>query len=127
MPPIPPPQGSRAALITSLVIFVILFVTSTVMLFHFQSLAEANEKSKKEYTDRIHPYITDADQTAPEVVALKGDAAISHVSAIQLALQQRDELAKQLTGVVPTEKFDPLGGTHTVVAPGQLSVGAGIE
>jgi len=45
---------------------------------------------------------------------------------LQVLVLPEASVAVQLTVVVPTVNIEPLAGLHTVLAPGQLSVGAGI-
>src|SRR5678815_252931 len=101
MPPISP-QGSRTGLVTARVIFVILFVTTTI-LWIYEGAERRNrddriadfEKSRREILD-------DATATSGEVEALKTAArdnpAYAGKTAMQVALAQRDEMAKAVAG-----------------------------
>jgi hypothetical protein len=101
MPPISP-QGSRTGLVTALVIFVILFVTTTI-LWIYEGAERRNrddriadfEKSRREILD-------DATATGGEMEALKtagrDNPAYAGKTAVQVALAQRDEMAKMIAG-----------------------------
>src|SRR5665213_3506482 len=100
MPPIAPsPQGSRAGLITSLVIFVILFVTSTIFAIHFYTLWEAAELAHKTDVDNLKPGITAAviagNKEVGEVIREAGKRP--PLTGIELALEQKHDLAKLIT------------------------------
>src|SRR3989442_5802487 len=99
MPPISP-QGSRTGLITALVIFVILFVTSTILFIY-----ENAERRKLE--DRVQhlevdraDLISEAVMTGPDVTQLIELAKNSNppMTAVEAVLAQRRQLAKTITG-----------------------------
>ncbi|HET6247333.1 MAG TPA: BRCT domain-containing protein [Tepidisphaeraceae bacterium] len=100
MPPIAPsPQGSRATLITSLVIFVILFVTSTIMAIHFYTQWEASEKvvadTKNALKDAVNTNVISNNKEVAELISQsKGHAPLT---GIEYAVQQKDDLAKLIT------------------------------
>ena len=101
MPPISP-QGSRTGLVTALVIFVILFVTTTI-LWIYESAERRNRDDRiADFEKRYAAVVDDATINGPEVQALNQarDTApqYSGMSAMRVALAQRDELAKAIAG-----------------------------
>ena len=103
MPPVSP-QSSRAGLITALVVFVILFVTSAVLAIY--NMAEAGklqqqvDNSKRDNSQ----FVTEADKTNEQVVAVKSAGGESGKSAILAALDERDTAIKQILGTTGTVK-----------------------
>lgn len=110
MPPVVPgPQGSRAGLITALVIFVILWVTATVVAIHFNADLQKSEAIKKEELDRYKPYISEQAMSNPKIVALKDLATKTPgKTAIELAIDQRDTLVKPIGGTTDGSLADGL-------------------
>ena len=99
MPPISP-QGSRTGLVTALVIFVILFVTTTI-LWIYESAERRNRDDRiAQYDARLRDVVDEATLGGPDVAALsqasKDNPAYSGMSAMQVALAQRNDLAKKL-------------------------------
>jgi len=73
--------------------------------------------------------------SAPALLAtvmLAGQVAVGFSSSLtvtvklQVPVLPEASVAVQVTVVVPTANIEPLAGLHTVLAPGQLSVAAGI-
>ena len=99
MPPISP-QGSRTGLITALVIFVILFVTSTI-LFIYENAEHRKLEDRVQHleSDRAD-LISDAVMTGPDVTQLIELAKNSNppMTAVEAVLAQRRQLAKTITG-----------------------------
>lgn len=93
MPPVSPQQGSRAGLITALVIFVVLFVTATVLAIYFNTKWKASEIAVTQTEAKYAPAANDTDLTLPVV-----RAAQLPQTGIELALAQRDTLAKIIDG-----------------------------
>jgi hypothetical protein len=101
MPPISP-QGSRTGLVTALVIFVILFVTTTI-LWIYESAERRNRDDRIGQLDaRMRDVVDEATIGGPDVAALQAAAkenpAYSGMSAMQVALAQRNDLAKRVAG-----------------------------
>ena len=101
MPPISP-QGSRTGLVTTLVIFVILFVTTTI-LWIYESAERRNRDDRiSEYEKRYANVVDEASLGSAEVTALldaqKQNPNYGSMSAMQIALAQRGALAKAITG-----------------------------
>jgi len=90
--------GSRAGLITALVIFVILFLVSTVLFFTTNADNRVNEKRyvdlKKQYDQVIKP----TEMTEPDFQAIKDDQANRGRSAFDVMREQRRELIKLVSG-----------------------------
>jgi hypothetical protein len=100
MPPITPSQqNSRAGLITSLVIFVILFVTSTIIAIHFYTLFMAEQQAHKTDITNLNPGVTLSVLANNHEVADVIDEAKKHppMTGIEWAIQQRNKLAKLIT------------------------------
>jgi hypothetical protein len=118
MPPIAPnPQNSRAGLITSLVIFVILFVTSTIMAIHFYTQWEAAELKKTTDVANLAPGVTAAVIANNREVGNVITESKTHppLTGIEMALQERDVLAGMITGN-PQAVTDPAKGVAAVQA-----------
>jgi hypothetical protein len=117
MPPIAPnPQNSRAGLITALVIFVILFITSTVLNFHFYAQWDAEIKKTAEVKTALEPGMTTAAKAKPEVEnIIKASQSHPPLTGIEMALQERDELGGIITGN-PAAMADPSRGLAAVQA-----------
>lgn len=98
-PPIPTQQGSRAGLIASLVIFIILWLVSTV--FYFQErgkrdIAEAAEKAEKlKYVGMLPLDLAD-----PNLVSARDEAKESTLAdnAFELERKKKEALSRVITG-----------------------------
>jgi hypothetical protein len=99
MPP-PPlnPQGSRAGLITAVVVLSILFVTSAIFAFYFSAENNKKEASLKTTTEKLNQYANGEAQGDPAVAALLEGRPDPSQSAIQVALTKLGNLAKAVTG-----------------------------
>jgi hypothetical protein len=114
----PPPslnqQGSRAGLITAVVILSILFVTSAIFAFYFSAENSKKETSLKNVTDNLTKYANSEAQVDPAVTALveaRNEAAYQGQSAIQVALNKLGNLSKAVAG---TPNADPQAITAAV-------------
>src|SRR5436190_24338973 len=87
MPP-PPlnPQGSRAGLITAVVVLSILFVTSAIFAFYFSADATKSAKSVDEKNKIINQYASDEARAEAPIAAL-GEAAKDPGNAGKSAIQ----------------------------------------
>ena len=107
MPPINQ-QGSRAALITSLVVFVILFVVSSIFAFQFYGKWQQEHADYTAYKINYKDIVPQGDLQQPPVTdlqAARSDTTIAskfgitnNDSVIEVAVRQRDTLASAITG-----------------------------
>src|SRR5689334_10219111 len=97
MPPVTP-QSSRAGLITALVVFVILFVTSAVLAVY--NMAEAGKLQQEVARSRSESaqFVTDPDKTSEQVAAAVAAGRESGKSAVQQLIDERDAAVKQILG-----------------------------
>jgi hypothetical protein len=99
MPPIASPQGSRAGLITAVVVFVILFVTSTIFAIYYNTQWQAAIIKDEQDLKKLAPAVTPADMTSLDVAALVARTAKrAPLTGIQIALADRAAEAKLITG-----------------------------
>jgi outer membrane murein-binding lipoprotein Lpp len=105
MPPISP-QGSRTGLVTTLVVFVILFVTTTILWIYESAERRNRDDQVTEMKKRLTEVVDEATISSPDVEALKRasteNPAYSGMSAMQVALKQRGELSGQVAGTAAT-------------------------
>src|SRR5665213_3310662 len=85
----PNPQGSRAGLITALVVFVILFVASAIFAIYYGTQWQAESQHHVADINKYATYVTEKDFSNPDVQALTQGPAHSTQDAIELAVQQR--------------------------------------
>src|ERR1700722_4307299 len=103
MPPINT-QGSRASLVTAVVVFVILFVASAIFAIYFNVQLRSTEKEYSDYKKNYNGVVADTAFTTPEFTALqslKSDSTSGYTqndSIMDIALRQRDALALAITG-----------------------------
>lgn len=103
MPPIPQ-QGSRAGLITALVIFAILFVTSTIFAFIYSAKATRAELDFTNFQKEAQGVYARANLNSPEFEALKnartaeGSGFSSGTALIDVAMGQTRQVATLLGG-----------------------------
>src|SRR4051812_35010610 len=96
-------QGSRAGLISALVIFVILFVTTTI-LFIYQNAETTKAKAQADLDrQKYTPVVSDtvlADPRVQELITTSKDATgpYAGMSAVEVAVAQRDAVIKKITG-----------------------------
>jgi hypothetical protein len=105
MPPISP-QGSRTGIVTTLVIFVILFVTTTILWIYESAERRNRDDQIAEYRKRLTDIVDEATIGGADVQALttaaRENPAYSGMSAMQVALAQRNDLAKAVAGTATT-------------------------
>ena len=138
MPPINT-QGSRASLVTAVVVFVILFVASAIFAIYFNVQLRATEKDYSDYKKNYNGVVADSAFTTPEFTALqslKSDSTSGYTnndSLMDIALRQRDALATAISGTAPdpaavdaVEKSanDALTAAATKVKPASLTLPA---
>ncbi|MDB5332669.1 MAG: hypothetical protein JWP03_3820 [Phycisphaerales bacterium] len=99
MPPIASPQGSRAGLITAVVVFVILFVTSAIFAIYYNTQWQAALIKDEQDLKRLAPAVVPGDMTLPDVATLTARASKrAPMTGIQIALADRAAEAKLITG-----------------------------
>lgn len=104
MPPVSQP-GSRAGLITALVVFVVLFFFATVFFIYFMV---ERDKTAKELNDTRGKYarIATEGQLASDelsrVLDLRNSPEYSNKTALDILLAQRDDLARAIVGSTAT-------------------------
>jgi len=98
MPPPLSPQGSRTGLVTALVVFVILFVTTTILWIYENAERRNRDQTLKELSDRYNSIVSDASLTSADVTALADAGRTSNQTAMEVAIAQRNELAKAIAG-----------------------------
>ncbi len=97
----PANQGSRAGLITSVVVFVVLFIAATIFAIYYNAELRKTEKTLGD-TRRQYDEISDA--TGPELAALREarkDPAAGYtpnMKLIDVAIAQRDKLEQVISG-----------------------------
>ena len=102
MPPINQ-QGSRSGLVTSVVIFAVLFVTAAIFAIYFNVQLKATEADFTNYKKQYNGVVSDSTFTTPAFAALqtaKGDPTTSMgaTDVFDLAVKQRDALAASIAG-----------------------------
>ena len=126
MAPISPvPQNSRAGLITSVVVFVILFVTATICAIYYGTQWQAEVAKSDAAIKALSDTVKAADVAQPEVQAISQDAKKLGTTGIQLALDQRNKVAKISPAMPPspwpisrTTRMQPLtASTRSSPAP----------
>src|SRR5262249_3367056 len=93
--------GSRAGIVTALVIFVVLFFVSAI--FAIVQLSDAKQKTADltKLKQKYHDIVTDSELTSPEydaVKALQQEGENQGRSAFDILVHQREDLAKLITG-----------------------------
>jgi hypothetical protein len=107
MPPINQPGSQTARLITTVVVFVILFVTASIFAIYFNVQQRATQRDYDDFKKTYQGVANDQGMTAPEFTALQSlrtDPTSGYNSAntvMDIALQQRDEMAQAITGTAP--------------------------
>src|SRR5687767_12219612 len=97
-PPLPSQQGSRAGLITTLVIFIILFLVSTIFWITTSQKLTKAEQTVKSTQDRYKEVISDEELSAPAYQDAVKAKSVAGSSAFQAVVKQRDELAQTIAG-----------------------------
>jgi hypothetical protein len=119
-----PPQASRAGLITSLVIFVILWMTSTFLAMKFHTEWQGEIKNREIAIKALTPAATtdvvtkDEDVKAVIAAAQLRSTALAPITGIEEAIQERKQAVKLIEGVanasVEAVKNDTERYTHEV-------------
>src|SRR3954471_15312985 len=118
-------QGSRAGLITALVIFVVLFLVSTVLFFTTNADNKVNEKRVADLQLKYNQVIKQTEMTDPDYQAVqdlqKSDPANRGRSVFDILKSQRDDLAVKIMGQTGSRAADAMKNateTFTVVNKG---------
>ena len=117
MPPIPQ-QGSRAGLITALVIFAILFVTSTIFAFIYSARATRAELDMTNFAKEANGVYARGALNSPEYESLKnartaeGSGMSAQTALVDVALKQTRDVATLIGGK------DPVNPTASALATG---------
>ncbi len=111
-------QGSRAGLITTLIIFIVLFLVSTVLFFTTNADLRVHQKRLADNTKKYDSVIksnemTDADYQALQ--ELQRDPANRGRSMYDIMKAQRDDLAKAITGAANTPAGKAIESATTTV------------
>jgi hypothetical protein len=109
MPPaVSSPQGSRAGLITALVISVIIAVSMIVVSIYTGQKLTESERALVDLRERDKPFLADADIPDPRVQALnalKDQPAFAGLpSALQISLAESDQISKVVGGNTTPDK-----------------------
>jgi len=127
--------GSRAGLITALVIFVVLFLVSTVLFFTANADLQAARKTNTEMNAKYKNVIKETEMTDPDFDAIKTaqkDPGNSGRSIFDIMRSQRDDLSKSITGqsnTPPTKALELANSTiqsaNKTLEPAGVTVPAG--
>lgn len=117
MPPIAPaPQGSRAALITALVIFVILFVTATIFSIYCGTKWQAEARAHVGDIAALAPAANSGDLANPDVQEVNQDAAKRSLTGITNAIAQRNKAKALIAGNAAAPLDSILADTSRTIA-----------
>ena len=101
MPPISP-QGSRTGLVTTLVVFVILFVTTTILWIYESAERRNRDDQIAEYRKKLTDIVDEATIGGSDVQTIltsrDQNPAYGGKSAMDIALSQRSDLSKLVAG-----------------------------
>lgn len=100
MPPISP-QGSRTGLVTALVVFVILFVATTIMWIYEFAERKQRDQRISEYDQQFAQVADQVTIGGPDVQALlqaRDQPTYQGMTALQIAIAQRNQLARTVGG-----------------------------
>ena len=92
------PQGSRTGLVTALVIFVILFVTTTILYIYENAERRNLQDRAADLEKRQAELVSEGVMGGAEVTQLLEAARTANSTAVEVVLAQRKELAKRITG-----------------------------
>src|SRR5262245_36271948 len=115
------PQGSRVALVVWTVITSFLFILTTILAIYFYVDADSARKAADGQQKKYARVVAEGELKLPEIAALKDAAEAgtdptlnSSMSAMRIALQQRDNLAKKIGG--PAIGDDPNSASRATTA-----------
>ena len=113
MPPTPTsPQGSRAGLITALVVFVVLFVTAAVFAIYYGTQWQAQIAKGKADIDALSDAVKAPDIQSPDVQAVSQEGKKTGETGILVAIRERDAAKKLITGNSAEPLADIAGDTQ---------------
>jgi hypothetical protein len=92
------PQGSRTGLVTALVIFVILFVTTTILYIYENAERRNLQDRAADLEKRQAELVSEATMSGADVTQLLEAARSASSTAMDTVLAQRKALAKTITG-----------------------------
>jgi len=111
-------QGSRAGLITALVIFVVLFLVATVLFFTTNADNKVNEKRVADLQLKYTQVIKQTEMTDPDyqtLQELQRDPTNRGRSMFDIIKTQRDDLSKAITGQANTPAAKAVESAATTV------------
>jgi hypothetical protein len=101
------PQGSRTGLVTALVIFVILFVTTTILYIYENAERRNLQDRAADLEKRQSELVSEATMGGADVTQLLEAARTASSTAMDTVLAQRKQLAKTITGQeLPPDKVN---------------------
>ena len=98
MPPTMSPQGSRAGLITAVVVMSILFVTSAIFAFYYNAEYRKADTANKQLQATNQKFATSAFQQDPAFQAVDAQAGEAGKSVAEVLVEQRDKASMALAG-----------------------------
>src|SRR4051794_2233387 len=132
MPP-PPlnPQGSRAGLITAVVVLSILFVTSAIFAFYYSAESSKSQQNVVELNKKLNQYANADAQADPTVAALidaKSDPQFAgqNVSAIQVALARLKALSTAIAGTADPKAAEAQANAMVAMASDKTMQALGV-
>ena len=107
MPPVN--QGSRAALVVWTVITSFLFIVATIFAIYFYVDADSSRKAADNQSRKYNQVVREAELAGADVAALndakQNDPTLNPaMTAMQVALTQRDNLARKIAGPAVAEQ-----------------------
>ena len=109
------PQGSRAGLISALVVSIIIAVAMIVVAFYGYQQWGLADRKLQELTERDRPLFSDPDITDPRVAALnelKSQPEFNGLNTdIEVSMAESDQLAKLIGGNATPDKTTAIGKT----------------
>jgi hypothetical protein len=92
------PQGSRAGLITAVVVMSILFVVSAIFAFYYNAESRKAETANKQLTSTNQKFASSAFQQDPVYQAVDAQAGEAGKSVAEVLVQQRDDANLGMAG-----------------------------
>jgi hypothetical protein len=123
------PQGSRAGLITAVVVLSILFVTSAIFAFYYSAEASKATANVKSVTDKSNQYANADAQADPAIQALleaKNEPAYQGMSAIQVAMARAKNLANAVAGTPDPKAAEAKAAEAIATASGKEMQALGV-
>jgi predicted nucleic acid-binding Zn-ribbon protein len=119
MPPVN--QGSRAALVVWTVITSFLFIVATIFAIYFYVDADSSRKTAANQSRKYNEVVREAELSSGDIAALNeaktSDPSLNpSMTAMQVALTQRDNLAKKIAGSTADNPAAAAAAANTAVA-----------